>query len=150
MLEGFTWANAVSLAVAVLSLAGVAFMAWLQRRSERDKITKDLKVSAQTATVDAAKLEISDKELDAKREVWVAEIAERMGSATHTLLLDAEARIARALEEATISQGRIAALELRVGQLSLAVAECEQRCAAHAERSAHLLGWARAHGWDGI
>lgn len=147
-MDGLTWANVVSLLVGVLSLAGVVAVATLQRRSERDKITKDLRVSAQTAEISAKDLNLKDEELEVRKHVWASEMAVQIGSAAHVLLGDAEARVLAALAEVERYKERLDRMDAQLQAVQIALADCEQRCAAHETRSTQIIAWARAQGWE--
>lgn len=130
----FTWANGVSILVAALSLAGVIVVAILQRRSELNKITKDLQVNAQTAAIAAETVQLTDRQYQAQREQMAADIVQQFGENYSRLLTDANTAIDRLA-------ARLAAVEEHV-------ADCEAALVVRSQRIERIENHARRMGWE--
>lgn len=133
-MEGLTWANVVSLAVAACALAGTAFSAILLRRSTREKTTADLTVNSVNATVEASKVNLTDRQYQAQREQMAADIVKQFGENYSRLLADANTHLDR--------------LTARVEALEKHVAECEAALVSKAQRIERIELHARLQGWE--
>jgi hypothetical protein len=121
--EGLTWANVVSLLVGALSLAGVVTVAVLQRRSERDKVTKDLTVVSETTKLETNKLEMSDRQFQSRWEERLEEFTKMQGENYAALLDRAGEANERLLAEVQHQGAEIKELRAQVAGLETAAAE---------------------------